>query len=679
MMKKEYLILLFCFGALYATGQHKAKQTLHGEWSFALDPIKVGEKQNWFSPEFPNNQWDKVIVPHCFSVDPRYLRYTGTAWYAKKFSHQTLPKNYRAFIRFEAVYYKSALWLNGKKVGEHEGGYTPFEFDITDHLSAENVLALKVDNAWDTTTLPGAKTSVSFDKANNAQVFPWINYGGINREVYIIIRPEVYIDKLKIVAEPDLQKKTASVTIRAFVTNKSSQAFKGNIIPSLYYGGQKLSTRFKSTPVTIAANSEGSVLLEAKLTAAVVKLWHFDDPNLYEARVALGADTIRSIFGIRKIEIQGTNLLLNGEPIRMGGANRPLDYPKRGSMDPSDVMEKDLEAMKAAGMELSRINHHPVSSQLLDWADTHGLLIIAEAGNWQLTPKQMADPIIRKKFESQFREMIERDWNHPSVIAWSVGNEYPSNTPEGQAWTRDMRDFAKQLDPPRLVTFASMMVWRDIIKKPEDEASQYVDFISANIYGGFRKLIQHIHDVYPDKAIYISEFGIRADANRDGDQYLKEAVNDFRQFDFVIGASVWTFNDYESIFPGTNANGYRPWGLVGPDRKPRSIYHTWKQEFSPATLDVHREGEKIIVKVTARKDFPAFTLRNYSLHAGDEIIPVPLLKPGEEKIIEIKFSSKSAEEEYAVRLMKPGGYEVLKYTINGKANGGGVSIQNNND
>src|SRR5688572_11662276 len=137
-MKKKSLILLFCLGAWCATGQHIAKQALHGQWSFALDPLKIGEKQNWFSPDFPVKEWDKVTVPHCFSVDPRYLRYTGTAWYARKFPHQSIPKNHRAFIRFEAVYYKSSLWLNGKKIGEHEGGYTPFEFDITDQLAEEN-------------------------------------------------------------------------------------------------------------------------------------------------------------------------------------------------------------------------------------------------------------------------------------------------------------------------------------------------------------------------------------------------------------------------------------------------------------------------------------------------------------------------------------------------------------
>ncbi|HKZ37705.1 MAG TPA: glycoside hydrolase family 2 TIM barrel-domain containing protein [Chryseolinea sp.] len=679
-MKTKFLILLFCLGALYTTGQVATEQKLHGEWVFALDPINIGEKENWFAPDFPINLWDKVTVPHCFSVDPRYLRYTGTAWYIRKFSQQSLPKNHRAFIRFEAVYYKSSLWLNGKKIGEHEGGYTPFEFDITDQLSGENSLALKVNNAWDTTTIPGAKTKVNAEKANNSQVFPWINYGGINREVYIIIKPEVHINRLKIVSEPDLQKNTASVAIQAFITNKSSQPFSGNVIPSLYFGKRKIATRFKSKPVTIAANGQGVVLLETQLSAGDVKLWNHDEPNLYEARLVLGTDTIRSTFGIRKVEVRGARLLLNGEPIRMGGGNRPLDYPKLGSMDPVAVMEKDLQLMKSGGMELSRINHHPVSSHLLDWADQHGLLIITEPGNWQLTPKQMADPAMRKNFESQFREMIQRDWNHPSVIAYSVGNEYPSQTPEGQAWTKDMRDFAKQLDPSRLVTFASMFVWRDFVKKPEDEASQYVDFISANIYGGFQKLIQHIHDVYPDKAVYISEFGVRADAKSEEDQikYLRNAVNDFRQFDFVIGASVWTFNDYESVFPGTNKNGYRPWGLVAPDRKPRGTYQVWKEEFSPATLEVHREGEKIVINVTARKDFPSYTLRNYSLEVGKQIIPIPPLKPGEEKNIDISLPSGRADEEYVLRLRKPGGYEVLRHILNMKANGE-VSIQYNNN
>jgi beta-glucuronidase len=397
----------------------------------------------------------------------------------------------------------------------------------------------------------------------------------------------------------------------------------------------------------------------AVLPAKEVKLWYPDDPVLYEAEIIAGADTSSRKFGIRKIAVQGTQLLLNGEPIRMGGCNRPLDYPGYGSMDPTMVLEKDLTLIKNGSMELSRISHYPVSTQLLDWADAHGLLIIAEAGNWQLTPKQMADPTMRARFQAQLREMMERDWNHPSVIAWSVGNEYQSQTPEGQAWTKDMIAYARSIDASRLMTFASMFVFRDMIQKPEDEASQYVDFVSANIYGDHLKHLKHIHDLYPNKPVYISEFGLRTDGVKDEQdrvRHLQKAMQDFRQCDFLVGASVWTFNDYMSRFPGTNPNGYRPWGLVSPERELRGMYLAWQEEFAPATLSVSVSGKQATVTVAARNDFPRYTLRNYTVQCGGKSATIDILKPGESKTLTLDVATDATE----VSLVKPGGFVVVK-------------------
>lgn len=659
-MRLKYLYLLLIILSLNVRAQHASKVPLHGEWSFALDPVNIGEKDHWFKRDFPFSRWDKVEVPHCFSLDGRYAFYTGTAWYVKKFAHDRIPAGYKAFIRFEAVFYKASVWMNGKNVGSHEGGYTPFEVEVTDLLDGENTLSLKVNNAWDTTTIPGAKTRVSDENENVAQIYPWINYGGITREVHLIVRPQTFIKNAKIIAEPDLVKGTAALRVGVDVVN-GSPVNSGAVI-NVYRGKTKIAVKFKTKPSGQPGSSVSTVWYEGAISAKDVKLWNQDDPVLYDAEVVVGTDTLRTKFGIRKIAVQGTKLLLNGEPIRMGGCNRPLDYPRQGSMDPPSVLEKDLNLIKSGGMELSRISHYPVSTHLLDWADAHGLLIIAEAGNWQMTPKQMADPIMRTKFEQQFSEMIERDWNHPSVIAWSVGNEYQSQTPEGRAWTKDMYAFAKNLDPGRLVTFASMMVWRDMIKAPQDEASQYVDFISANIYGDHLKHLNHIHDLYPDKPVYLSEFGIRTDgvkSEQDRVNYLVKAMRDFRQCDFLIGASIWTFNDYQSHFPGSNVNGYRPWGLVGPERELRDMYVTWQEEFSPATITVgQRIGNVTKVTVTARKDFPSYTLRNYKLKAGSQTFEITSLKPGESKTF--VYEGEPLNE---VSLVKPGNYTAFKKTI----------------
>ncbi|MBT1706617.1 beta galactosidase jelly roll domain-containing protein [Fulvivirgaceae bacterium PWU5] len=659
-MKLRYLLIVFCCLPVCLLAQQRT--ALHGQWSFALDPVHVGEAHAWYGPDFPLTRWDKVTVPHCFSVDPRYMLYTGTAWYVKKFQHAAVPAGHRAYLRFEAVFYKAQAWLNGQQVGAHEGGYTPFELDITEALKGENTLALQVNNAWDTTTIPGAKTRIPDTDENTGQLFPWINYGGITREVYVVVRPEVYVQNVKITADPDLTRKTAKVALAVHVRNASGRVAKPAVQVTLYRGVDKVPVKIAVKVPEIPAGATTVVQAEAVVPAKEVKLWYPDDPVLYKAEVVTGADTLSRMFGIRQVAVQGTQLLLNGEPIRMGGCNRPLDYPGYGSMDPTIVLEKDLTLIKNGSMELSRISHYPVSTQLLDWADAHGLLIIAEAGNWQLTPKQMADPAMRARYQAQLREMMERDWNHPSVIAWSVGNEYHSHKPEGQAWTKDMYAYVKSIDASRLVTFASMFVFRDIIQKPEDEASQYVDFVSANIYGDHLKNLKHIHALYPNKPVYISEFGLRTDGVKDEQdrvRHLQKAMQDFRQCDFLVGASVWTFNDYMSRFPGTNPNGYRPWGLISPERDLRGMYLTWQEEFAPATLAVKVSDKQVAVTVTARNDFPRYTLRNYTVQCGSKSAAIDMLKPGESKTLTLEVAPGAAE----VSLVKPGGFVVVKKSI----------------
>ncbi len=258
------------------------------------------------------------------------------------------------------------------------------------------------------------------------------------------------------------------------------------------------------------------------------------------------------------------------------------------------------------------------------------------------------------------KEMIERDWNHPCIIAYSLGNEFQSQTPEGQSWVKDMSAFVKTLDATRLITFASFNVWRQYVKKPEDEASQYVDFISANIYDNHLQCLQHIPEVYPNKPVYISEFGIRSTVNNKEQQridYFRKAIEAFRQCDYLVGASVWTLNDYQSRYPGTDADGYRAWGLVTPARELRESYTILQEEFSPAILElVKREVGKITVRITARNNFPAYALRNYQVQCNDAAVKLKTLKPGEQQEVTLPLAVTNQQETIKISLIKPGGF-----------------------
>ena len=640
---------------------------LHGEWTFALDLADRGIVGQWYLDNITkNNRQDKVTVPHCFSADPRYLFYTGTAWYRKSFAWQPRASK-RVILHFDAAFYLTKVWLNGQAVGTHEGGYTPFEFDVTDYLrEGDNLLAVSVNNdVWKLNTVPAVKDN---DDINGS--FPaWINYGGLTRPVYLTVEPEVYVENLKVEATPDLAQGTSTLKARVRVRNASRQAISPQISYAVRLGEQVLPLKWKTKAANIPAGQMLIVESKTSLTAAQTQLWAVDSPTLYRLESTIGDDTLATRFGIRKVEVKNAQLLLNGKPVRLGGGNRVLDYPGLGSLEPDWLVEKDFRLMKEAGMEFQRLTHYTPSEYFYDLADQYGMLIITEAGNWQLTPHQLDNDTIRTKFRQQFREMVERDWNHPSVIAYSVGNEYLSDQPAGQRWTKDMIEYARELDPTRLYTFASMRL-NSMPQKPEDEASQYVDFVCANIYGNHAKALDHIHQLYPDKPILISEWGARADAPR-GEarqvQHVQEVLQEIRKRPYVAGASWWTYNDYQSRYYLTNPNGYRPWGLVEPDRTPRLAYATYQQEMAPLTVEKTRftpggQGvHELVIRIKARNDFPASPIINYTLTVQGKTIPIPDLQPGESRDLAIPV--RGFEGSLPIKIMKPTGFVAVEETL----------------
>ncbi|GAA4413041.1 hypothetical protein GCM10023187_40870 [Nibrella viscosa] len=688
-MTKYIAILLLSIQTLPAFSQHTIRQPnaipLHGEWLFTLDPAAVGEREQWYRDNYPTNRWDKVTVPHCFSADNRYLNYTGNTWCRRTFPWQPAA-NKRVLLHFDGAYYETILWINNQKVGSHEGGYTPFEFDITEYLKAgENTVAVSVNNnTWRRGTIPGAKDEYREADAQGGQFPGWLNYGGLLRPVYLTVEPAVYVENVKVEATPDLAKGTATLRVKTRIRNTTGQTASPRPAFIVVQNGRTLTVPWKTRTEPVGASQTAVLIAETSLKPADVTLWSLDNPQLYQLSVVMAGDTTTTNFGIRKVEVRNTQLLLNGQPIKVAGGNRVIDYPGLGSMEPDWLIEKDLRLMKEAGMELQRLTHYTPSETIYDWADRNGMLIITEAGNWQLSPKQMDNDTIRTKFRQQFREMAERDWNHPSVIAYSVGNEYLSETPAGQRWTKDMIAYARSLDSTRLYTFASMRL-NILPKKPEDEASQYVDFVSTNTYGNHLHVLKHIHSLYPDKPIFISEYGIRSDT-KSGEagqvSHLEQFLKDIRQLPYVIGASWWSFNDYQSRFHGTNPNGYRPWGLVRPDRSKRPLYETHREEMAPVTIEKLSftpgpEGQhQLQVRVTARKDFPAYTVKGYLVRVARSYTPgesrinarsetpgynLPTLQPGQSADITIPV--RGFDQTITLDVVKPTGFSIVSKTI----------------
>jgi beta-glucuronidase len=210
--------------------------------------------------------------------------------------------------------------------------------------------------------------------------------------------------------------------------------------------------------------------------------------------------------------------------------------------------------------------------------------------------------------------MMERDWNHPSVIAWSVGNEFAADTPAGIAWVKEMVAFTRGLDAARPVTFVSNTVSKASLKAAAEEGSAFVDFVCLNTYGRTPREnaanIDRAHALHPGKPLLVTEYGIRHDFVGDETEridWFREMLAVVRARPFVSGLSVWSLNDYRSRYVGTNPNGWREWGLVAPDRTPRGAYHALRREHGGIVLESARMAAgKLTIRFAPRTDFPLF-------------------------------------------------------------------------
>ncbi|SEF60101.1 beta-glucuronidase [Bryocella elongata] len=518
---------------------------------------------------------EPVSVPHCWLVHPGYEKYLGHAFYERDFEVPAVQPGQVVRLHFDAVYDVARVWLNGRRLGTHDGGYTAFEFDITKQLRpGKNDLLVDVDNTPTFTSIPALATgSPSADRTSvgaeaRATIVGWLPYGGIVRPVTILISGPVYLRGLKIEAKPDLKSGDAVVSVRATLHNGSDTSRTAQAAGTV----AEMPARFPT--VHVAAHADAEVTWTTVLHGA--HLWSVRDPFLYHAEVRVPEDAIQSRFGVREVRVQGTQLLLNGRPVHLYGANRVSEDPEDGLLESDAIVQRDMSDMLADNMRMMRIAHYPQAQSLLDFADEHGMLIIPEAGNWNMSAWQMADPGIRSLWKQQMTEMMQQDWNHPSVIAWSVGNEYESYTREGIAWTHDMRDFTLGLDKTRLITFASRYTGDPAVKTGPDEASQYSDFVSINVYGNYAMRFDRAHELYPDKPIFVTEFGRMGepgvhDPLRIAD--ITEAVDAMKARPYMIGGSLWTWADYRSFFRGTPEDGIRKWGVVTFERQHRD---SWK-------------------------------------------------------------------------------------------------------
>lgn len=634
--------------------------SLNGTWNFAIDPLSKGEIAGWQKPwkvaekdtSYFAEAFDKVTVPHCWSLDRRY-NHIGKSWYRKGFKLPADIKDKTVRLHFEAVFQKCRIFVNGTLAAYHSGGYTPFTVDISKHLKYPDVnfLSIEVDNSWDEFSMPGVKIG---DNPRH-QLFPWYEYGGITRDISLLITSKIYVANQKIEAIPNLKNNTANLKLTTWIENKSLNDTTVTLTANITNRTTGKTVLTLKKELKLKAFAKEKILLEAKLAAADVLLWDFDDPNLYDVQTIIGVKNTPlsmyvTYFGIREFRIEKAQFLLNGKPIRGGGANRASDHPVYGSTDPEILAKEEMTMLRNGNMFISRLCHTPASKYYYKWADENGYLIIAEIPAWQTSPVVMASQRAKDEFSAQMTEFVEAYWNSPSIIAYSTGNEYDSWTPEGDEWTRYHAAKYRELDSTRLITFAALnfVVNAEAIKVPHD-AMRHCDFISFNCYSsgkGLDKSLKIFHEKYPEKPVFVSEFGKRSDEVKSEQERIKnlnEFIDVLKQNPYAVGASHWTAFDYASRYPNTNESGYRPWGMIDEKRAPRELYKAFQKELSPVIVVVGNDK----ISITTKPDFPSYTIKNHvlKLMEGTKIVGIyPIPEIGIGKTVELKVAKTAAQD-----------------------------------
>ncbi len=669
-----------------------ATTSLSGAWLLALDPSDVGEKEGWSKTDFDDSGWTAVTVPHTWNVMPDHYDDDGVGWYRR---HWTVPAEAGSAqwrVRFQAVFYAARVWVNGIFLGEHAGGYTPFEFDMTNiSRPGDNVIAVRVDNRRTRERIPA--------NLDSGWSFDWYNYGGIVRDVSVLETSRAFVLGQQIVAVPHItgadEADWATIHITATVSNRSTDTLDAVLQAEVVDDGV-----IARAPVRLTPGQDTQVALS--LTLSSPRLWHFDHPNLYRVETTLFTTdsqvlhTLPATFGIRSVELKQAGLVLNGEPVRLVGLSRHADSPAHGLAETTAVMAADYDDLKTLNEVLSRPVHYPQSEFILDYCDRHGILLIPEVPAWQLTATQMNQPALRDLEKQQLREMVLEDFNHPSVWAWSIANEIPSDTSAGHAFVRDMIAYVKTLDPTRPVGFAS----NRLTQSPERDATALADFVMMNQYfgtwagpkSGLAAALDRIHATWPDKTVIISEFGFEptwaqrmggaqlfnpeyyavstaetADAVRR--RVIREQMAVYRTKSFIAGAIFWTYQDYRTPT-------YFQMGVVDTQRNKSGAWQALREEYAPVLIEsVQQNGEGLDVRFRTRgpveREMPAYTLRGYTLNwnsdpqcgiPGESQIALPVLEPGATWSTTIQWNPLDADCPLTVRVLRPTGFAVLEQT-----------------
>ncbi len=546
--------------------------SLNGKWKCKPDHDNLGIKNKWYSPNnytIPGDNLLDIEIPQSFNLIRGFENFEGIFWHFYEFNLDLTISitDFDYVVRFKGSNYNTKVWFNGHFIGEHEGGFTPFQFNINEMIQKNNNrLVVRTDNTRRLDQIP----SISFD---------WFNWGGIYRDIDLLILNKDRIE--------DVQIKTHLIS-----RNKSRlEVFYEKIgNPSIHWVILDTNNRdvlFKGTIYESNKPSSIEILFNNP------KLWSPEEPNLYFLKFYNNDPKVvkeilyETKFGIRQIDIQSIAIYLNKRRIFLKGVSLHEEYMPYGRTIPYEKRKEDVENIKSLGFNALRTAHYSHDEDLLNIADKIGLLIFEEIPVYQHCNFKNAKTY--KTAENMLKELIKRDINHPSVIWWSVGNESPLHQWRTAKFTKKLMEFARRMDDTRIITCVSRKLIPDLTRK-------YVDVATINTYFGWyfghENMIGFILDLMRtprfNKPWIYTEFGAGAKYGYHEDwkkqvkyseerqlQILDHTIRTINSKDYFAGWFIWIYRDFKSNKRINKfQQGYNRKGIVsGETNEKKLIYY----------------------------------------------------------------------------------------------------------
>ncbi len=572
---------------------HRAAISLDGAWHTIIDPYGNGlynadgsvRMHGYGENREPKSKSD--LIEYSFARSPTLqvpgdwntqchdlVFYEGVVWYEKDFPFAPKP-NTRTFIHVGAANYRAYVFINGTKVCQHEGGFTPFDCEATQHLhSGDNFAVIAVDNTRLRDGVPTLKTD-------------WWNYGGLTRDVSLVQVPEKYIDDF------DLHLQRGSKTeIAGYIHVQGSGA------------GERVSVSIPQAGIVQKATTDASGRAPISIDAPGLELWSPEHPKLYRVEIRAGngpaRDALTDDIGFRTIEVRGTEILLNGTPIFLRGVSIHGEAPIRGGRPTSEADDVTLlQWAREMRANFVRLPHYPQSARMIRLADRMGILV------WEEVPVYWAiefdNPQVLAKAQQQLAAIIRRDRDKASVIFWSVANETPV-TPARNTFLQAMIASARAQDSTRLVTAALLSSRHGDEIQVNDPLGAYLDVVSFNEYAGWYQGTPQevaeikISSIY-QKPLLLSEFGAGAKAGFHADTETRWSeefqANVYRQQLKMLqgvpnlrGMCPWVLVDFRSPLrqlPGIQ-DFYNRKGLISDQGQKKQAYFVMQNAYLSKTV-----------------------------------------------------------------------------------------------